>query len=335
MSDTNTPQGIDVNTAQNAIMDMIAPKQDTASSEPEALEVEAEEVIEVEAEMPEEEATNEEVDTDGELEATEEAEELEDQSFDILAQTVEVEGEEITVEELKRGNLRQRDYTRKTQELAEARREMEAQNAEVVRERQQYAQLLPALAERLEQQVVEEPDWDTLYDADPNMARKAERQFRKQKEEREAQLQAIRAERERIQVLEAENQERMKAEFTARQREMLPEIIPEWRDTKVAQKEATDLRSFLLKEGFLEADINELRHAGLVKIARMAMMFDQGQSKAVKAKAKPKPKAKTMKTGTRGTQPRPKAASEQALQRARQTGRVQDAAAAINNLLGG
>jgi hypothetical protein len=295
MSDTNTPQGIDVNTAQNAIMDMIAPKEDTASSEPEALEVEAEEVIEAEAEMPEEEATNEEVDTDGELEATEEAEELEDQSFDILAQTVEVEGEEITVEELKRGNLRQRDYTRKTQELAEARREMEAQNAEVVRERQQYAQLLPALAERLEQQVVEEPDWDTLYDADPNMARKAERQFRKQKEEREAQLQAIRAERERIQVLEAENQERMKAEFTARQREILPEIIPEWRDTKVAQKEATDLRSFLLKEGFLEADINELRHAGLVKIARMAMMFDQGQSKAVKAKAKPKPKAKTIR----------------------------------------
>lgn len=335
MSDTNTPQGIDVNTAQNAIMDMIAPKQDTASSEPEALEVEAEEVIEAEAEMPEEEATDEEVDTEGELEAADEAEELEDQSFDILSQTVEVEGEEITVEELKRGNLRQRDYTRKTQELAEARREMEAQNAEVVRERQQYAQLLPALAERLEQQVVEEPDWDTLYDTDPNMARKAERQFRKQKEEREAQLQAIRAERERIQVLDAENQERMKAEFTAQQREMLPEIIPEWRDTKVAQKEATDLRSFLLKEGFLEADINELRHAGLVKLARMAMLFDQGQSKAVKAKAKPKPKAKTMKTGTRGTQPRPKAASEQALQRARQTGRVQDAAAAINSLIGG
>ncbi len=334
MSENNTPNGIDLGTAQNAIMDMIAPKEDTAS-EPEALEAEAEEVIEAEAEMPEEEATDEEVDTDGELEATEEAEELEDGSIDILAQTVEVEGEEITVEELKRGNLRQRDYTRKTQELAEVRKDMEAQFAEVTRERQQYAQLLPALSERLEQQVVDEPDWDTLYDADPNMARKAERQFRKQKEEREAQQQAIRMERERIQALETENQQQMKADFTARQRDMLPEIIPEWRDTKVAQKEATDLRSFLLKEGFLEADINELRHAGLVKIARMAMMFDKGKSKAVQAKAKPKSKAKTMKTGTRGTQPRPKAANEQALKRARQTGRVQDAAAAINSLIGG
>jgi hypothetical protein len=127
----------------------------------------------------------------------------------------------------------------------------------------------------------------------------------------------------------------MKNEFTSRQREMLPEIIPEWRDTKVAQKEATEMRSFLLKEGFLEADINELRHAGLVKLARMAMLFDQGQSKAVKAKAKPKLKAKTLKTGTRGTQPRPKAANEQALKRAQQTGRVQDAAAAINSLIGG
>ena len=335
MSEPNNPNGIDLGTAQNAIMDMIAPKEDTAKSEPEALEAEAEEVIEAEAEMPEEEATNEEVDTDGELEATDEAEELEEESFDILAQTVEVEGEEITVEELKRGNLRQRDYTRKTQELAEMRKDIEAQFDSVTRERQQYAQLLPALQERIESQVVEEPDWDTLYDADPNMARKAERQFRKQKEERENSLQAIRQEKERVQALEAENQERMKAEFTARQREMLPEIIPEWRDTKVAQKEASDLRSFLLKEGFLEADINELRHAGLVKLARMAMLFDQGQSKAVKAKAKPKPKAKTMKTGTRGTQPRPKAAKDQALQRVRQTGRVQDAAAAINSLIGG
>ena len=136
MSENNTPNGIDLGTAQNSIMDMIAPKEDTAS-EPEALEAEAEEVIEAEAEMPEEEATDEEVDTDGELEATEEAEELEDESIDILAQTVEVEGEEITVEELKRGNLRQRDYTRKTQELAEVRKDIEAQFAEVTRERQQ------------------------------------------------------------------------------------------------------------------------------------------------------------------------------------------------------
>ena len=165
MSESNNPKGIDLGTAQNAIMDMIAPKEDTAS-EPEALEAEAEEVIEAEAEMPEEEATDEEVDTDGELEATEEAEELEEESFDILSQTVEVEGEEITVEELKRGNLRQRDYTRKTQELAEMRKDVEVQFDSVTRERQQYAQLLPALQERIESQVVEEPDWDTLYEAD-------------------------------------------------------------------------------------------------------------------------------------------------------------------------
>ena len=241
MSEPNNPNGIDLGTAQNAIMDMIAPKEDTAKSEPEALEAEAEEVIEAEVEMPEEETTDEEVDTEGELEAADEAEELEEESFDILSQTVEVEGEEITVEELKRGNLRQRDYTRKTQELAEMRKDIEAQFDSVTRERQQYAQLLPALQERLESQVVEEPDWDTLYDADPNMARKAERQFRKQKEERENSLQAIRQEKERLQALEVENQERMKAEFTSRQREMLPEIIPEWRDTKVAQKEAAEI----------------------------------------------------------------------------------------------
>ena len=61
------------------------------------------------------------------------------------------------------------------------RKDVEVQFESVTREQQQYAQLLPALQERIEQQVVEEPDWDTLYEADPNMARKAERQFRSQR----------------------------------------------------------------------------------------------------------------------------------------------------------
>ena len=187
MSEANNPLGTDLNTAQNAIRDMIAPQEDNVT-DTEALEVEA---VEAEAEMPEDtEEYSQEYDTEyeGDREGEDEADEQGDASFDILAATVEVDGEEITVEELKRGNLRHRDYTRKTQELAEARREMAAQAEEIERERAQYAQMLPALQERLQQPVEQEPDWDTLYDTDPTMAAKAERQWRKQQEERAAQL---------------------------------------------------------------------------------------------------------------------------------------------------
>jgi hypothetical protein len=334
MSEANNPLGTDLNTAQNAIRDMIAPQEDNVT-DTEALEVEA---VEAEAEMPEDtEEYSQEYDAEyeGDREGEDEAEEQGDASFDILAATVEVDGEEITVEELKRGNLRHRDYTRKTQELAEARREMAAQAEEIERERAQYAQMLPALQERLQQPVEQEPDWDTLYDTDPTMAAKAERQWRKQQEERAAQLDAVQAERQRMAQLEQQRMEQMQARYFEEQRQILPEIIPEWRDTSVASKEAKDLRSFLLNEGFTEQDVNGLTNATLVKLARKAMLYDQGQTRATEAKQKPKTQKprKTLKAGSRGSQPKPRSEQQQALQRARQTGRMQDAAAAIKSLL--
>lgn len=333
MSELNNPQGNDLQSAQNAIRQLLTPQEDNVT-EPNALEAEEtqEEVVE-EAEMPEEEVSLEEAEPEGELEVEEEAEELEDQSFDILAHTVEVDGEEITVEELRRGNLRQRDYTRKTQELADAKRNMQAQFEEVERERAQYAQLLPALEERLNQPAEQEPDWDKLYDTDPVMAAKAERQWNKQKEERQSQLEAVRQERERMRRINEERNAQMHARYVDEQRQILPDLIPEWRDTKVAKQEATELRDFLINEGFTEEDVSGLANASLVKLARKAMLYDRGQTRAIKAKTKPKLKSKTLRTGSRNSQPKPKAAHTQALQRVKQTGRVQDAAAAINTLL--
>lgn len=333
MSEANNPLGTDLNTAQNAIRDMIAPQEDNVT-DTEALEAEA---VEAEAEMPEddEEYSQEyEAEPEGDHEYEDEADEQGDASFDILAATVEVDGEEITVEELKRGNLRHRDYTRKTQELAEARREMAAQYEEIERERAQYAQMLPALQERLQQPVEQEPDWDTLYDTDPTMAAKAERQWRKQQEERAAQLEAVQAERQRMAQLEQQRVEQMQAQYFEQQRQILPEIIPEWRDTSVASKEAKDIRSFLLNEGFTEQDVNGLTNATLVKLARKAMLYDKGQTRATEAKQKPKTQKprKTLKAGSRGSQPKPRSEQQQALQRAR-SGRIADAAAAIKTLL--
>jgi hypothetical protein len=212
---------------------------------------------------------------------------------------------------------------------------MAAQYEEIERERAQYAQMLPALQERLQQPVEQEPDWDTLYDTDPTMAAKAERQWRKQQEERQSQLQAVEAERQRMAQLEHQRVEQMQAQYFEQQRQILPEIIPEWRDTSVASKEAKDIRSFLLTEGFTEQDVNGLTNATLVKLARKAMLYDKGQTRATEAKQKPKTQKprKTLKAGSRGSQPKPRSEQQQALQRARQTGRMQDAAAAIKSLL--
>ena len=338
MAENSNPLGTDLYSAQNAIRAIIAPEEDNAAAT-DALEAETTEEVVEEAEPSEEMEATEETDnsvvegSEEELEVEEDAESSEDESFDILGAIVEVDGEEITVEELKAANLRQRDYTRKTQELAEQRKTLEAQYSEIERERAQYAQMLPALQQRLEQKE-QEPDWDTLYDTDPTMAAKAERQWRKQQEERQAQIAAVQAEQQRVQALQQQKVQQMQEQYVTQQREMLPEVIPEWRDSKVAAQEATQIRDFLLGEGFTEQDIGGLTNATLVKLARKAMLYDRGETRVTAAKAKPKKaRAKTLKSGTKASQPRPKSDAQKAIQNAKQSGRVQDAAQAIKALL--
>ena len=338
MSDNSTPQGTDLYSAQNAIRSMLAPEEDNVTTD-DALEAEAAQVDE--AEMPDGQEEEYEAQADNSpVEGSES--DLDDEDDDAgdqygtldLSTTLEVDGEEITIEELRSGHLRQKDYTRKTQELAEHRKAVEAKDHEMDRERAEYAQLLPALAERIQQEAKQEPDWDTLYDADPVMAAKAERQWRKEQEERAAQLQAVQAEQQRMQQIEAQKREQMQQSYLEQQRQILPDIIPEWRDSKVAATEATQIRDFLLGEGFSEQDVSGMSNATLVKLARKAMLYDRGETRANQVKAKPKkPRAKTLKSGSRASQPKRTSAAQEAQNRARKTGRVNDAAAAIKALL--
>lgn len=338
MSDNSTPQGTDLYSAQNAIRSMLAPQEDNVTTD-DALEAEAAQVDE--AEMPDGQEEEYEAQADNSpVEGSES--DLDDEDDDDgdqygsldLSTTIEVDGEEITIEELRSGHLRQKDYTRKTQELAEHRKAVEAKDQEMDRERAEYAQLLPAMAERIQQAAEQEPDWDTLYDADPVMAAKAERQWRKEQEGRVAQLQAVQAEQQRMQQIEAQKQQQMQQSYLEQQRHILPDIIPEWRDKKVAATEATQIRDFLLGEGFSEQDVSGMSNATLVKLARKAMLYDRGETRANEVKAKPKkPRAKILKSGSRASQPKRTSAAQEAQNRARKTGRVNDAAAAIKALL--
>ena len=338
MSDNSTPQGTDLYSAQNAIKSMLTPQQDNVATD-DALEANATQVED--AEMPDDQ--EEEYEAQADNSAVEGSEsDLDDDDDDDgdeygtldLSTTIEVGGEEKTIEELRSGFLRQKDYTRKTQELAEHRKAVEAKDQEMDRERAEYAQLLPAMAERINQAAEQEPDWDTLYDADPVMAAKAERQWRKQQEGRVAQLQAVQAEQQRMHQIAQTKQQQMQQSYLEQQRHVLPDIIPEWRDNKVAATEATQIRDFLINEGFTEQDVSGMSNATLVKLARKAMLYDRGETRANEVKAKPKkPRTKTLKSGSRASQPKRVSTAQEAQNRARKTGSVNDAAAAIKAIL--
>ena len=335
MAENNTPNGTGLSAAQIAISAMMAPSQEDNAAEVDAQVEEADQVDEAEmfddAEGESHEAEASDLDDEDETYEDDDT----SQDFDIMAAQVEVNGEEKTVEELKSGYLRQQDYTRKTQALSEEKKAFSEVEAAVLQERAQYAEALPMLAQQIQQSVEQEPDWDTLYDTDPALAAKAESQWRKQLEQKQQQLQAVHAEQQRMQQLEQQRAAQMQSRFVEEQRQILPDVIPEWRDAKVAAQEAGEIRDFLLQSGFQEADIDGMNSAVVVKMARLAMLQARGANRADKAKAKPKPAkgSKTMRAGSRGTQPRPKNVVREAQQRLKSTGRVNDAAAAIKALL--
>ena len=94
------------------------------------------------------------------------------------------------IEELKAGNLRNEDYTQKTQTVAEQRRALEAERQEFV-QRQQFQQqhidkvaAVASLDRQLEQ--YQKLDWNAITDADPVQAMKLERQMRELQTQRES-----------------------------------------------------------------------------------------------------------------------------------------------------
>ena len=327
MADSSNPLGTDLQSAQDAIRAMMAPLEDNATGEDAPVE-EA-----TETEQPEAEAESYEVEAD-ELEDTEgyDAEELEETPD---RYTVKVNGEEIevTLDELLAGYSRQSDYTRKSQEVAERRKAVEALEQEISAERAQYAELLPYMRDQLQQALQAEPDWDKLYEQNPVEAVKLERKWREVKQQREQQIQAVEAEQQRLgQIRQRQMQEQLAKQVEAEQAR-LPEMIPEWKNPETAKKEAAEIRDFLLSKGFSEQDVNGITNAGVVLLARNAMLFEKGRAKISEAKGKAKPGPKPMKAGSRGTQPRRRGDVEKAQNRLKQTGRVADAASVIKSLL--
>ena len=109
-------------------------------------------------------AASEETDSEQSEEDGDSEEEQQPQVF-----TVKVDGKEVevTLDELQKGYSRTQDYTRKTQQIAEVRKQTEAELQAVRAEREQYAQLLSALEAQVQQATQPNIDWDRLYQEDP------------------------------------------------------------------------------------------------------------------------------------------------------------------------
>ncbi|MBR0647711.1 hypothetical protein [Plastoroseomonas hellenica] len=174
----DTPQGTDVETAASSIAELLArdsgepgaaaaPRMSQAKADPaEAQHPGPDGETPIDAEGPELEPEVEIEPEDPPAEADEDTTEP-DPAKTLV--TVEIDGkaQRLPLAEVTRGYLRQADYTRKTQALAEDRRAFDGEASAVRQERLQYAQLLPALAFQVQQMQGPEPDWARLKEEDP------------------------------------------------------------------------------------------------------------------------------------------------------------------------
>ena len=271
-----------------------------------------------------------------ELEAAEEDEPQEDQVEEEESEqpqlyTIKVDGEEteVTLEELQNGYSRQRDYTRKTQELAQQRKAIEAKQQEVSQKDAIYSQLLPKMEATLKGELENEPDWSALYEADP-IAYVREKDIWNEKKQK---LQAVQAEAQRLQQESAMEQQKKLQQFVEYGNQQLLEQIPEWQDNEVASKEKMAIRDYGVNVlGYTPQEMDSVYDYRVLLGLRNAWL----QHKTVQAtKVKPTEKKAAARTARPGTSNVPKSTTpvKKARQKLAKTGKVQDAAKLFEQLL--
>ena len=323
--------------AANQILNMWDSQEQTASEETdtpvdEEVVEETEEAEEVEEEAPEEEEGQAEEETEEEVE--------EEEEFDVVAEedlkyTIKVDGEELEVgiDELKNGYQRQADYTRKSQALAEQRKETEAilsERQKLEQERQMYANGLQMLREQQSSklQEFENTDWQTLKDDDPYQY------ILKRDEYRDAQekVQNVQQQQAIIQQEQAEEAQKARAHFVQQEYNRLVEALPEWNDQESTIKK--DVQEYAKSVGFLPEEINQLADHRSVLVIKKAMEYDKLTTKVAPKKKAVKKVPKVQKSG-RGNSKEDAASEAIKKKRARlqKSGKQQDAASVFYDML--
>ena len=296
---------------------------------------------EIEEQATEELVNEEEVIEDNEpfeeeLEEVEEQELQEDQVEEEESEqpqlyTIKVDGEEteVTLEELQNGYSRQRDYTRKTQELAQQRKAIEAQQKEVSQKDEIYSQLLPKMEATLKGELENEPDWNALYEADP-IAYVREKDIWNEKKQK---LKAVQAESQRIQQESQMKQQQQIQQFVEYGQQQLLEHIPEWQDNEVASKEKMAIRDYGVNVlGYTPQQMDSVYDYRVLLGLRNAWLYHKTQQAT---KVKPTEKKAAARTARPGTSNVPKSTTpvKKAKQKLAKTGKVQDAAKLFEQLI--
>jgi hypothetical protein len=255
-------------------------------------EVEPEEVEELETVLEESEPEVQE--TEGELEEseveTEESEietDEEEETEDYYAVKIDGEEYQVTQEELIGGYQRQKDYTKKTQSLAEERKANEAKSTELESLYQNFLTQSQQATELLNRDLkkFEALDWEALKTDDPVGYVQKQIEVQEVKQAQVAIQQQAQAVYEHNQKTKAAEQ----AQNVELQRKEALRLFPEWKSEEKANANQTKIIEYARSMGYQDAELASIVNAKELLILDKARKYDslQATKQGITKKARP------------------------------------------------
>jgi len=328
--------------AEEAFLKMMnPPPEDNEESE----ETQASEEVSEDEPEPSEEESEEKSEEEAEEEDSEESpeeEEPEEESETETVYTVRVDGKdvEVTEDELLKGYSRQADYTKKTQELAEHRKEIDNAFAyyqnEVQQTQQVRAQYVDAVESAIQNnyahlQQFANVDWEKLKSED------REEYLTKRDDYRQAQEQIDGLKQEHQVAAEkqqAEMQEQHKRVW-AEEHEKMSQVIPDWKDDEKRMAISKAVGEYALSRGYTQEELNQLvDHRSIIMLMKAKAYEDIQQKQTAVRSKKVKNKPKVIRSKAKKDKVSDSKRTRTAkIGRLKDTGRVDDAADLIFDML--
>lgn len=304
-----------------------------SNEQPETVDQEVEETVEEEveysddAEAPEDDT---ELQDEGDEETEDNEEELEEETQRF---TVKAAGEEkeVTLEELMQGYQLGADYTKKTQEVAEQRKAVEAERNAILEAKQvrdQYAQRLNAMEQFLISTQDRPENLAAMKENDPIGYAVKVAELTEKKE----QLDKVRVEQQRIaQQQQAEYQQQLQ-QRAHEEAQKLSQVLPEFSDPTKGEQLRSEIRNYGKSVGFSDAELSNVYDSRHVLMLHKAMQYDKLQKSKPAINKKVAQAPKMVKSGTKVTEGNRDNRKKQ-MNKLKQTGKVRDAAALFENFI--
>ena len=195
----------------------------------------------------------EDVDVEEIVDNDEASTESEETLYDV---TVNGNNQKVNLTELMKGYSRNQDYTKKTMDLSNQRKEVESLQDNLKKEfeavkssRNQYAEQLKVLSQNLKQE--DNIDWENLYNTDPAEYVKLKADSDRKKET----LQLAQQEQMRINQEQRSEQEKVYNDYIANERKILAKKLPVYADKEKGAEFTKRLSGFAKENGYSDQEI--------------------------------------------------------------------------------